>query len=64
MPRLRRSGWSDARTGATIAEIDVTTGVPVARIDVMTAAPVARIDVTIAAAPLAKGGRPSSLRCK
>jgi hypothetical protein len=66
MLRPRPSGWTGAKTGATIAEIDVPIGVPVAKIDVTTGAPTAKIDATTAAAPLgrvlpAKG--PSSLRC-
>ena len=61
MLRPRRPGWSGARTGATIAETDVTTGVPIAKIDVTTGVPIAKIDVTTAAAPL--GRRTGSLRC-
>ena len=36
MLRPRPSGWTGAKTGATIAEIDETIGVPVAKIDVTT----------------------------
>ena len=54
-------GWSVARTGATIAKIDVMTGATVAKIDVTTGVPIAKIDVTTAAVPLGRGT--SSLRC-